>query len=107
MLADLYPHIFADSDPAIGIAAFMTTGQWYAWSVSSPVNDGVSPLLTEQVLRRVDATANGTLVIAPNRADDWAPINQAIWQRLRQVCHLKPVEKGQYHAAFLTEDCRG
>jgi hypothetical protein len=106
MLADLYPHIFADSDPAIGLTAFMTTGQWYAWSVSSPVNDGVSPLVTARVLHQVASTGNGLLVITPNRSDDWAPMNVAIWQQLRQVCRLVPVEKGQFHTAFLTEGCR-
>ncbi len=107
MLADLYPHIFADSDPAIGLTAFMATGQWYAWSVSSPVIDGASPLVADRVLRRVASTPSGTLIITPNRADDWAPLNKAILERLRETCHLRPLEKGQYHTAFLTEDCRG
>ena len=106
MLADLFPRIFADADPAIGITAFMYTGQWYAWSVSSPVNDGVSPLLTDRILRRVAATPSGTLIIAPNGADEWAPLNKAILERLRETCDLRPLETGRYHSAFVTERCR-
>lgn len=106
MLADLNPHIFADSDPSIGIAAFMYTGQWYAWSISSPINDGVSPLLTARILQSVSATPSGMVIIAPIRPDDWAPLNKAILERLRETCDFRLLETGRYHRAFVTEGCR-
>ncbi|MBS0546267.1 MAG: hypothetical protein JSR24_00880 [Proteobacteria bacterium] len=106
VLADLFPLIFADSDPAIGITAFMYTGQWYAWSVSSPINDGVSPLASEKILQQVAATSSGLVIIVPNQTDGWAPLNKAILERLHKTCDFKALETGRYHSAFMMEGCR-
>jgi hypothetical protein len=74
--------------------------------VSSPINDGVSPLATEKVLQQVAATPSGLVIIAPNRADDWASLNKAILERLHETCDLRALETGRYHSAFVTEGCR-
>lgn len=107
MLTDFYPQRYADSDMAVGATAFMATGQWYAWSISSPVNDGLSPIVTKQILRRVAETPAGMLIIISNRRDGWAPINQLILEGLSARCRLLLVEAGKYHSAVLTDDCTG
>jgi hypothetical protein len=107
MLVDFYPERYADADMAIGMTAFMTTGQWYAWGISSPANDGHSPLTSRQILRRVAATPSGLPVIIAKDRRDWLPLNQAILQSLGARCDLKLVETGEYHVAYRTENCKG
>jgi hypothetical protein len=52
MLTDSFPNAYADSDTSIGIASFMATGQWFAWAVSSPINDS-----SFEVIRGISARA--------------------------------------------------
>jgi hypothetical protein len=106
MLVDFYPDRYADADMAIGMTAVMTTGQWYAWGISSPANDGHSPLTSQQILRRVAATRSGLPVLVAKERTQWLPLNEAILQVLNARCELRLVETGQYHLAYRTENCK-
>jgi len=107
MLVDYYPYRYADADMAAGMNAFMTTGQWYAWGISSPANDGHSPLISRQILGRVAATPSGLPVIIAKDRTEWLPLNWEILQLLNSRCDLKLVETGEYHVAYRTENCKG
>lgn len=107
MLADYWPRRYADSLTAVAMTAFMTTGQWYAWSLSSPINDGQSPMITNRILNQVAATPTGMLIIVSNQKTDWAPINYSILETLLAHCTLSLVEVREYHSAFMTENCHG
>jgi hypothetical protein len=107
MLSDRIPMVYADANAAIGTTAFMATGQWFAWSISSPLNDGTSPLITDQVVKRVASTPAGMLIIIPNDRNNWVNLNQAILDRLVQRCRLSLLETDKYLTAFRTENCDG
>ena len=107
MLTDFFPVRYGDSDMFIGGPAFMSTGQWYAWGTSAPVIDGLSPVITEQILKRVDATPSGMPVVISNQRDGWGPINPLILARLMARCRLSPVEAGKYDTVYVTENCGG
>jgi hypothetical protein len=105
LLADRMPIRMADSDAAIGLATFMATGQWYPWSISSPIIDGASPLVEDRILARVSTVADGLLVILPNEEKTMAPLGAAIAKRLRARCGLRLLEHGRYLSAFRTQGC--
>lgn len=105
MLTDFYPDRYADASSAIGITAFMATHQWFAWSMTSPVYDGLSPKITNRVLKRVDATSSGLLVIVSKERTGWAPINQKILDHLAARCRLEPIETDEFLSALRTENC--
>lgn len=107
LLSDYDAIRFADSDNTIGLVSFMATGQWFAWSISSPLNDSRSPRISRQILERVASTQPGLLIIAPNDRVGWDPINQKIWDTLAQHCRLPLVEQGTYSSAFMTAGCHG
>ena len=107
MLTEYQPTRYADAKAAIGLTAFMATGQWFAWSISSPLLDGDSAVITAQILKQVAATRSGLLVIISNQRDSWAPLNQDILDSLQARCRLSLVEAGKYQSAFRTENCIG
>ena len=108
VLATSYPYRYADAGSATGLTAFMTTGQWFAWSLSSPFNDNLSALLTGQTLKRVAETPSGMLVIISNQPyEKWIDLERMILQELTARCRLSLVEKGKFHSAFRTENCAG
>lgn len=107
LLTDYEPRRYADAEAAIGMAAFMATDQWFAWSISSPVNDGNSSLIVDRVLKRVATTPSGMLIIVSRQQDGWVPLNRQILNALTARCRLSLIETGQYHSAFLTEGCAG
>ena len=105
MLVDTFPSRMADAGPAIGLAAFMATGQWYAWSISSPLNDGLSPAITERILARVGETLDGLPILISNEKVDWVALNSAILQKLTHRCSLSLRERGRYHSLYTTSGC--
>jgi hypothetical protein len=107
MLTEYQPARYADARAAIGMTAFMATGQWFAWSISSPLLDGDSAVITAQILKQVAATPSGLLVIISNQRESWAPLNQEILDGLQARCRLSPIETGRYQSAFRTENCPG
>lgn len=107
MLTEDQPARYADANSALGMVAFMATGQWFAWSISSPLIDGDSSLITDQILQRVSATPSGMPVIVANERKSWVPLNQQILDRLTLRCRLSLVEEGRHFTAFITKDCAG
>lgn len=105
LLADRMPVRMADADGAIGVTAFMATGQWYPWSISSPIIDGASPLIVDRILSRVATVSDGLLVILPNQEETMAPLNKSILRQLRARCGLRLLEQGRYFSAFHTLGC--
>lgn len=105
MIVDLYDISYGSAYGAIGIVAFMSTGQWYAWSQSSTLNDENSPILVKRAVQEAAATASGTPIIASNERERLLPINKAILEALEAHCHLRLLERGKYVSAFVTENC--
>ncbi len=106
MLTEYFPVSFADPNATIGLTAFMATGQWFAWKMSAPIMDGLSPVITDRILKHVATTPSGMLIILSKREDERSPLTNAILPVLRATCRLRLVEQGRYNSAFLTEDCR-
>jgi hypothetical protein len=98
---------FGGNSHAISVTAFMATGQWHEWSMTSPFFDGLSPMISDRILRRVAATPPGTLIIISNQTEGLAPLNLAILNTLRARCRLSLVETDKYHSAYRTENCAG
>lgn len=66
MLTDSFPAAYADSDTSIGLTSFMVTGQWFAWPLSSPLNDSLSARIIALVAKSVEKTPTGTLIVISN-----------------------------------------
>ena len=107
LLVDSPPYRYADASATIGLTAVMVTNQWFAWSISSLVNDRLSTVLTGRILKKVAATPSGMLIVYPTRREEWFFLTKEILETLTAHCRLKPVETGKYYSAFLTEGCTG
>ena len=105
MLADSPPYRYADASAAIGLTALMATDQWFAWSISSMINDRLSTVLSGRILRRVATTESGMLIVYPTRREEWLYLTKEILETLNARCRLKLVETGTYFSAFVTENC--
>jgi len=96
---------YGDANAAAGMTALMATGQWYSWSISDPVIDGDSSIITGQILKRVEATPSGMPIVISKQTDRWASLNHDILATLRAHCRLALLEEGKYQSVFVTENC--
>lgn len=105
LLTDIFPTIFGDSDSAVSVAAYMTTGRWFPWSISSPLNDGLAPIVAARILAQAKTTPTGTLIVVPNDRKGWLLFDRGIYDAIVARCQLKLVEQGRYLSAFVTDNC--
>ena len=94
-----------EAGPYIGMLALAETGRWYQWPFNSPLNDGLSPKLSNRILSAVRVKDGEPLVVAKPESS-LLKIERDILAKLRNSCRLAPVAETAYHSIYRLEDCR-
>lgn len=107
-------------DAFVSVVALVETGGWYTWPISSPLNDNISPGVTQLIL---DAMAkgqihDGEIVILSNmpgpdgrasnnpEKDRLLTLEEKMLAVIQSRCELQLVETRKYNSVLRTANCK-
>jgi hypothetical protein len=105
---------------SVGVLALMETGRWYTWPISSPLNDNISPGVTQLILDTMARSEipDGKVVIVSNtpgpsgrqrsdpQKDQLLALEEKMLTVIKSRCELRLIETHEYNSVFRTQSCR-
>ena len=93
------------SAPYIGMLALTETGSWYRWPLSSPLNDGLSSVLTNRIVQAVRPQSGETVIVA-RQEDKLISVELDILAKIKSHCQIRQISQTDDYSLYRLGECR-